>query len=101
MEELEAALNRIFVKQLPALPVGLKKWLVKYLPWLNLIFGLFSLYSAVLLWHWAHVANNLVDYTNGVYSMYGGGPVLHHTSFAIWLGLVVLIIEAVLYIAAF
>jgi hypothetical protein len=99
---LEKSLDGIFVKQAPALPANGKKALVKYLPWINLVLGVVTLWAAYALWHWAHVANNLVDYANSLSAAYGGPQVaVDRMSFGIWLGLIVLAIEGLLYIAAF
>lgn len=99
---LEKSLDDLFVKQAPALPAGGKKFLVQYLPWINLILGLISLYTAWALWHWAHFANSLVNYANSLSAAYGGPVVAtNRMSVGIWLGVVVLAVEALLYIAAF
>jgi hypothetical protein len=101
LQPLENSLNDVFVKQTPALPAGGKKWLVEYLPWINLILGLFTLYTAYLLWHWAHYTNSLINYANSLSSIYGSQPVVvNRLGFGVWLGVVVLVIEAILYLAA-
>lgn len=103
LKSLESALDDIFVKKAPALPVNAKKFIVQYLPWINLILGLFTLVAARALWSWAHTVNSLVNYANNLSSVYGGTAVAHvnHLGFSVWLALVVLAIEALLYIAAF
>ncbi|HVA11349.1 MAG TPA: hypothetical protein VNG32_04270 [Candidatus Dormibacteraeota bacterium] len=99
---LETSLNDLFVKKAPALPAGGKKFLVEYLPWINLILGLISLYTAWVLWHWAHFANSLVNYANSLSAAYGGPVVAtNRMTVGIWLGIAVLAVEAILYIAAF
>jgi hypothetical protein len=99
---LEKRLDNIFVKQAPELPANGKKALVKYLPWVNLILGLLALYTVYVLWHWAHLANNLVNYANSLSAAYGGPQIANsRMTFGIWLGLIVLAVEAVLYIAAY
>lgn len=99
---LEKSLDDLFVKQAPALPAGGKKALVQYLPWINLILGLISLYTVYVLWHWAHLANNLINYANTLSAAYGGPTVAtNRLSVGLWIGIVVLGIEALLYIAAF
>jgi uncharacterized membrane protein HdeD (DUF308 family) len=102
LESLETRLNDIFVKQAPPLPVSSKKALVQYLPWINLILGVLALYTVYALWHWAHFASGLINYANTLSATYGGPMIAtHRLSFGIWLGLVVLAAEALLYIAAF
>jgi hypothetical protein len=102
LKSLESNLEDVFVKKAPALPSGGKKALVEYLPWINLILGLLSLYTAYVLWNWAHVANRFADYANSISAIYGGSPVVTtRLTTMIWVGLAVLVLEALLYIAAF
>lgn len=99
---LEKPLDDLFGKQAPALPDGGKKFLVQYLPWINLILGLISLYTAYVLWNWAHVANQFVNYANSVSAAFGGPTVAtNRLSVGLWIGIAVLAVEALLYIAAF
>jgi len=102
LQPLEATLNDLFVKKSPPLPDGGKKALVQYLPWINLVFGLLSLYTVWMLWHWAHFANQLINYTNSISAIYGGPTVsTNRMGVVIWLALAVLLVEAVLYLMAF
>lgn len=99
---LEKSLGDLFVKQAPALPDGGKKALVQYLPWINLILGLISLYGAYVLWNWAHLASGLINYANTLSAAYGGPMVAtNRLSVGLWIGIAVLAVEALLYIAAF
>lgn len=99
---LEKNLDDFFVKQAPPLPANAKRALVQYLPWINLVLGILSLYSVYVIWHWAHLANNLINYANSVSAAYGGPQIAtNRLTFGIWLGLLVLAVEAVLYLAAF
>jgi hypothetical protein len=102
IRSLEKNLSDIFLKQSPPMPSNARRALVYYLPWINLVLGLLALYSAYIIWHWAHHTDNLIDYANSISAAYGG-PVIatNKLSFGIWLGLIVLIIEAFLYLAAF
>ncbi len=102
--QLENALNDIFVKKAPKLPENAVKWIVRYLPWINLFLGVVTLWSAYVLWHWTRLASDLINYSNSLNKIYGVSntvPVVSRLTFGIWLGLIVLTIEAVLYIAAF
>ena len=101
LQPLETALEDIFVKKAPALPPNGKKALVTYLPWINLVLGLLTLYTAYWLWHWAHLANSLINYANSLSTAYGGPVVTGRLTSGIWLGLIVLVVEALLYLAAF
>ncbi len=102
VKDLEKSLNDIFVNKAPALPPKVKKTIVEYLPWINLALGVFALWAAYGLWHWAHIADRLIDYTNSLNQLYGA-PVLptNRLSATVWLGLAILVIEAIIYIAAF
>lgn len=102
LQSLEKNLDDLFVKQAPPLPSNAKRALVRYLPWISLVFGLFTLYAVYALWHWAHLVNNLVNYANSISVAYGG-PVIsaNRLSLGVWLGLIVLAIEALLYVLAF
>jgi hypothetical protein len=102
MQSLEKKLDDVFAKKAPALPLKAKDTLVQYLPWINLVLGVLTLYAAYVLWHWAHAVNSLVDYANSFSALYGGPAVAtHRLTVMIWLGLLVLAVEALLYIAAF
>jgi hypothetical protein len=102
LKQLETALSDVFVKKAPALPENTKKALVQYVPWVNLILGLLALWAAYNLWQWAHWVDRLVDYTNSLTALYGApAPTVSRLSLAVWLSLAVLVVEAVIYIAAF
>lgn len=102
MQSLENSLNDLFVKKTPALPDSGKKLIITYLPWINLALGGFTLLMAYWLWQWAHIASGLINYANSINAIYGGPVVTtNHLTFTIWLSLVVLIVEAMLFVAAF
>jgi hypothetical protein len=102
LQPLENSLDDLFVKQAPELPLNGKKALVQYLPWISLFLGLISLWTVYVLWHWAHLANNLINYANSISAAYGGPMISNNRlSFGIWVGLTVLAVEALLYIAAY
>ncbi len=102
MDGLEKALASIFVKSAPALPAKAKKALVEWLPWINLVLGILTLLSVYWLWHWAHLANSLINYANQLSQALGVNTVaVHRLTAGIWLALIVLALEAVLYLAAF
>ncbi len=102
MDGLEKSLANIFIKSAPALPAKAKKVLVEWLPWINLVIGILTLLSVYWLWHWAHVANSLVDYANQLSQAFGGNTIAtHRLTAGLWLALIVLAVEAVLYLMAF
>jgi hypothetical protein len=102
LQSLENNLEDVFVKKAPALPEGGKKAIVEWIPWVGLILGLLSLWAAYALWNWAHLANNLADYANSISAVYGG-PVVDtdRMSVVLWLGLAVMVVQALIYIIAF
>ena len=101
LEPLEKPLEDIFVKQAPPLPDGAKKWLVQYLPWINLIAGIFSLWAAWALYHTAHTVNALVDYVNSVSAAYGSTVKVNHLTFTVWLAIATLAVAGLIYLFAF
>jgi hypothetical protein len=101
---LETKLNDLFVKSAPKLPDGGKKALVQWAPILALIAGVLSLLAAWNLWHWAHVADQVVNYANAVCSTYGGyacGASASRYSLWLWLGVLFLLVEGLLYLTAY
>ena len=99
---LEKTLDEVFNKNAPDLPTGLKKFIVEYLPYINLVLGVLSLVAAWSLWNAAHTVNSLVDYANTLSATYGGEKITtNRMTLTIWLALGVLVVEAILYIAAF
>jgi hypothetical protein len=102
-KDLEVQLNDLFANKAPALPDNAKKTIVEYLPWINLAAGVFTLWAVYVLWRWAHQVDSLVSYVNSWSRMYGGAPIanVNHVSPMVWIGLLILGVEAVLYIATF
>lgn len=103
LHKLEKKLDKIFNEDFPTLPSNTKKLIVKYLPWLSLIGGLLTLWADWELWKWGHLAS-ISSYVTNLNNLYGGGKLIQTSSqmsFGIWLGVIVLAIEAVIYIAAY
>ncbi|MCA9333244.1 hypothetical protein KDA00_05230 [Candidatus Saccharibacteria bacterium] len=101
---LENKLDEVFVKNAPfQLPKEAKEWIVKYLPYINLFLGVLTLWAAYGLYHWATVANNWIDTANRIAETYGisGYGSTSRLSLMVWISLAVLVIQAVIYIAAF
>lgn len=101
LSKLESALESAF-KVAPNLPDNAKKTIVQWLPWLNLLAGAASLWAAYALWHWAHLANGLVTYVNQLNALYGGSSaVVNRMGIGLWIALVVVAFEGVLFLMAF
>jgi hypothetical protein len=102
LQSLENSLNDVFVKKAPALPANGKKALVEYLPWINLLFGVLAIYTAYVLWHWAHLVNGLVNFANSLSAAYGGTPVVaNRLTVTVWLSMGVMAAQGLIYLAAF
>lgn len=100
---LETKLNDIFVKNAPKLPDGGKKALVEWAPIISLVVGVLTLLSAWSLWHWARLASNASTYYIGqICSVYHcGTPPVSRFSVWLWLGVVSLAAEGLLYVFAY
>lgn len=103
LEALEKTLDDIFRKKAPwQLPEKAKQWIVKYLPIINLVLGVITLWAALTLWRWAHRTEELVNWANDLARTYGGKEITSsRMSFLLWLSLVMLVIQGVIYIAAY
>ncbi|MGF7228957.1 MAG: hypothetical protein ACQR33_03120 [Candidatus Saccharibacteria bacterium] len=103
LSTLEKNLTDIFVAKAPPLPAKAKQKIVEYLPFLTVIFGVLSAGAAWSLWHWAHIANDLINYANSMEQMYGNNTVapVSRMSFMVWVGILVLVVEAFLYLSAY
>lgn len=101
IKTVEKQLDEIFVKNAPKLPEGGKKWLVKYLPWITLILGILSLLAAINTWRWANTSVQLIDAANQLAQTYGIDTDLNRLTVWIWISLIILTIQALLYIFAF
>lgn len=102
VDQLETKLNEVFVKSAPELPKGGKDFLVQYIPYLSLLGGLFSLWAAYNLWHWASKANQVVDAVNQWGAAFGVEPVAKDRwTVALWISLALVAVTAILYILAY
>jgi hypothetical protein len=102
LRKIEDKLAEVY-KPAPAMPDHAKETTVKALPWVALVFGILQLLGALALWHLARAAATLTDYANSLSSYYNVQPVrlsgLDKT--VIYLGLIVLVIDAALLLWAF
>lgn len=97
LNKLESMLEGLF-KPAPKLSEKAKTNIVSWLPWVNLVLGVLSLWGAYALWHWAHLVSNLVNYINAAY---GTNSAVDRMSTGLWLGLVVIAAEGVLFLMAY
>jgi hypothetical protein len=100
---LEVNLQELFVKKAPPLPEGGKRFIVTWAPWISLLIGFLSLISALTLWHWAHDFTAITQYANEICATYRGAD-CHvggsRLSFWVWIALLEMLVEAVLYLLA-
>lgn len=103
LSDLEQKINTLVINKLPQLSSTSSEWLVKYLPPISAILGLFSLLSAYNLWHTAHSVNSLISYANTYGRFYGTPkvPLQYNLNVAFWISLILLVIEAVFFIFAY
>jgi len=100
--QLEDSLAGLF-KSAPKLPANAKKVIVEWLPWVNVILGVLSLWAAYGIWHWAHWASQWTDAANSLSKAFGGTEVVdaNRMSVIVWLALIVIVAEGVIYLMAF
>lgn len=101
MEKLETQLDDMLVKKAPVqLPENGRRGLVSVLPWLTLIGGVLMLWSAWSLWQLVAWVDSWANLANSFGAAYGyATPVT--VSPLIWVSLVILLVEAVLFFVAF
>jgi magnesium-transporting ATPase (P-type) len=98
--DLEKTLDDVY-KKAPALPESGRKLIVEWLPWITLVFGVLTLWSAFWLWQWAHALDKWVDLANSVSSAYGGAiAATGRMNFFVWLSLGAMLVQAVIYLMA-
>ena len=92
---LEAWLNELFVDSTPKLPDNAKKALTAWASIIAAAAGFLLLFSAWSLWHWATVAESVINYANSVCTTYSGySCAIPVSRFSIWLWLGVLFLTA-------
>src|SRR3989344_736945 len=91
VDSLEKSLDGVFGSKSPVkLPENGKKAIVQWLPWISVILGVLTLWGAYALYHWARVANDVVNYVNELSRLYGGSAVTgSRWSVGIWVSLIV------------
>lgn len=99
--QLETKLGDLY-RGLPNMPEKYRKVLVDAMPWLSLVVGIISLIAALSIWNWVHTADQIVNYANSLSAIYGTAPVVTNSwSAMLWLGLISLLVQALIYLGAF
>jgi len=100
-DQLEMKLDTIFEKNAPKLPANAKKMIADWAPWVALVVGALSLLSAYWLWQAANAINAYVSLANQITAAYGGTSATSNMTLWVWLALLVLVVEGLLYLLAF
>ena len=101
---LEVKLNDIFGKKAPQLPVAGKKGIVQYAPIISLVLGILTLLGVLGLWNAARAVSGIADYANSICATYGGSNcavATSHLTLWVWISLIVLLVEGILYLVAY
>jgi hypothetical protein len=99
VKPVEEALLPIF-KGMPSLPESGRKVLVKIWPILALVFGVLQILAAWSLWNIGHTSNELVNYANQLSIATGGGSIAPELGVFYYLGLAVVVVDAVILLMA-
>ncbi len=104
LDKLESQLDDVFVKNAPfQLPKDVKDWIVAYMPYINLVLGILSLWGAYQLYRWATVANRILDYANEFSRAFGVESYAQASrlTVTVWLAVIVMAVQGALWVAAF
>lgn len=93
LDDLEVKLNDAVEKNTPKIPENGRRALVKYLPYLALIGGVLTLINAWDLWRAAHALSEI--------SAAFGVTIASNISTIVWISLIVLLVESILYFLAY
>lgn len=101
VRKIETKLADLY-KGAPALPKKVKDTIVEYLPYVVLVLGILQVLAALALWRAADAAARLSDFANSISAYYGGPEAVSTMDKTfIYLGVVLLAVEAVLMLMAF
>lgn len=102
LNDLETKLTELFVRSAPSLPKGAKTAIASWMPVISLVIGVFSLWSAWVLWHWAHSVDNVLSNICNAYSVSGcGSATASRFSVWLWMGVILIGVEGLLYLLAY
>lgn len=103
---LETKMAEVFVDKAPKIPAGGVKVITEWAPWVSLVIGILTLWTAWMLWSWAHVVNTAGAALNSLcnaYAVNAGACAVDSARLTmwVWLALIILAAEGVLYLLAF
>lgn len=100
---LETKLNEVFGEKAPKLPEGGKKFLVDIAPWVTIVGAVLSVFGAWGLWNAARTVNHLAEWSNELSRTFGDGTTVSTSKLTVfvWLGVALMLVNAVLYFMAF
>lgn len=103
LTNLETKLDDLFVRSAPRLPEGARKGLANWLPIISLVVGILTLLAAFSLWRWAHAVDNVLGGICNAYSVSGCGNlgVASRFSVWVWVAIIVMGVEGLLYLLAY
>lgn len=97
MQPIETALDNLF-KKLPQMPESARKGLASFIPWLTLLGGIVSLLAA---WYLYQAVAWVDQWATGMYSAIGYTSPVSGISAVAWVGLALLVVQALLFLVAF
>ncbi len=101
LQTLETKLDSLLGTNAPVnLSENSRRTIIEYLPWVNVVLGALAFWVALSLWHWAHPGQAFIDYANSLSPEYGRS-LIHRQTIGIWLGVVSLVAEGLLLVAAY
>ncbi len=100
VKPIEQLLGPLF-RGLPSIPENSKRALVKYWPYLALIFGILQLFAVWGLWQLGHTTNALINYANDLSIAAGNGSVTPALGVFYYMGVISLAVDAIILLLAF
>ena len=107
VRNLETKLDEVVNTKAPQLPIGIKRFLFEWSPWIALVVGILSLLAALGLWSSARGIHDSAYVIRQLCSTYrdstGGCDIksISHLGFWVWLAVIFLIIQGILYLRAY
>jgi hypothetical protein len=100
----EAYLSDVFARNTPRIPNRNKRTLVAWVPIISFVVGILAFMAAWSLWNWAKAANTALYYAGTMCAAYTGYtcPVpISRYSMWLWIGIILLATEGLLYLFAY